>query len=334
MKNRFTKIILVLLVLLVLVIIGCDSLIAPQKARLNPYDTMNPVPAAANFVVTLNTSNPDNRTVDLSWDDGVSETTSTVEGYVVLRKTGSASESIWDGTLITRNSISEKTYIDTEFTIGTRNYYSVFSYGPKTSDLAEDQKLSTDANNNLANYENYNFTGPVTGSATPWDSIELLVFKDAYMENPPGTSWVFGSNSLLVECGTSTATKISCVTFDLTNTPDAVIKYVQLSLTKNSPSAEGSMAISALTDSWESVITWSPGIDTAVIFTDDAVTVTSGDADVITLDVTTAFNAWNEGTKANNGFRLRTIDGTQNFSFNASEVNNLGPKLRVWYFDE
>jgi hypothetical protein len=153
------------------------------------------------------------------------------------------------------------------------------------------------------------------------------------MENPPGTSWQTGANQLYVETAAGVATKISCITFDLTSVPAGTIKQADLILIKSNSSPEGSMQVSALTDSWLDKTTWAD-IDTAGLFTDDSITVTGGSRDVIKVDVTTAMRKWIDGTYSNNGLRLRTTDTTMTFPFFSSEEGNYGPKLRVWHIDE
>jgi hypothetical protein len=334
MKNKSKKMIIIPVVFLVLIIISCDSLIAPQSLRLNPYDENNPIPLPTSYELTFDLSNPDNRVVNLSWVDPANEADSDLIGYLILRKTGSASETVWDGTVVGINEQGNLNLEDYEFITGTRNYYSIYSYGHKPAYQNSDKNLSIGPNSNLEEYEYFNFTGPITASATPWKYVDVPASSDGTMENPTGTTWSMSAPYLIVRNHSTNPDDVSGISFTLPNISGSVVKYVSLSLTKSASSLAGGMYIGALTSLWSDYATWSPGIDTAGTFEEYLVSVSGGSGDVVTLNVTTIYNAWNDGEQVNNGFRLKTNDADMAFSFHSSEEGSNGPKLRIMLFDE
>ena len=148
MKNNFRIILIITAVFVILAITACDILIAPAKGRNNPYDVKNPVPAARNFIVTLDSSDPNGRSATATWEDGQTDGESYISGYIIIYKALSAPQTIFDGTVLAQKSFSEENsywsgYIDedgSDYPVGNRVYYSIFSYGTP-DDLSQDEQL-------------------------------------------------------------------------------------------------------------------------------------------------------------------------------------------------
>ena len=336
MKNK--TIIIVTVVLFMFTLAACDSLVAPIKARLNPLDSENPVPAVENFNTAIGYDTSDGtRLVELSWTDGSTDGDNRLEGYIIIRSLESYPESIWAGELVALwyqdqgQTYQDRVGEDPDYFFGNTVYYSIFSFGSQEGDMNEEDRINTNENNSLVNTQNYDITGPVSSAQDVWNFADLPVTDDKYMDQ--GDNWYDGDD-ITINVNSGSPYAIAGINFDLTNPPGGEVKLVQLILTKYGDNAngEGDIEIATWDSDWTAATMWSM-ITTYTRSNTQAVTVPNTGSGVVELIVTDIYSDWIDGTMDNNGFSLRSFDGTNGFPFASSLNNDTGPKLRVYYMN-
>ncbi|HAK46128.1 MAG TPA: hypothetical protein DCO79_09470 [Spirochaeta sp.] len=354
MKNRTKIIFIITAVLLVLIFAACDSLIAPIKGRNNPLDVMNPVPAPTDFTVRLLDYDQNNRITDITWSEGTSEAESiSLEGYIIIRKTLEAPQSIYDGTLVALKLASENKVVseDTvdvgggEYPVGNRVYYSIFSYGKKSEDLNESEFLKLNEGI-LENVGNYNFTGPVSSSVIVTTSVILGVADDGFIDS--NENWYNGDQFIYLSGMGAAAPApfppgvptIGFINFDINEIIGVKVVNAELRLTTFAPNSGSPMLdISPLKFDWHNE-SWVNLDQLSAVHESYTISLSSsqipnGAPEEILLDVKSIVDGWCTADIDVNGLRLTEENAAAEYcSFQSSEYPGDKPELRVTYYNE
>ncbi len=346
MKNR-TKIVFIISVLMILLVIAaCDVLVAPIKGRSNPFDTGNPVPAAANFSAELLYN--EGSFIGLSWNDGETSESNKTEGYLIIRKASEAPESIYDGEVVGRVDYGNQTYNDyidgnDDYPRGCRVYYSIFSFGGKWDDMNEDERLFIDYKDGggaeIGNAENYDFTGPVSASVVVTDTVTLEASSAGSIFNPSGAQAdpleIYVDNTYITQI-------ISFINFDLKTAgvsnsvvTDAVL-YLKTNDNSVHPTGTGSMHIQVMNREWEQQ-TWDYVSVSDAVYEDD-IEISPPDTSQTDFnqDITDIVKVWASGEIINYGLRLYSESATMPYYRQFYSIGNgdNSPKLTVTYYKE
>ena len=178
---------------------------------------------------------------------------------------------------------------------------------------------------------NYDFNGPVYDSVNIWASQTLNVSNDAYVDNTP--AWTHGTAELLANASSAVPSIISCITFDLGDTPEGNIERVVLKLWNYNNTETGTARVSGLYSDWEGGATFTSIRDDAGFY-EQSFDINAGSSDEYSLTVTDIFNQWDSGAAANYGIRIWTsTDAGTGMKFSAQEGPNPA-ELIVYYWNE
>ena len=335
MKN---KIIYIFLSAVFLFLLSCDGAVLEPQERLNPNDNNSIVPAPNSLSINLD-GDIGNRYVNIGWD--VSENTENIDGWVIMRKAGSAPQNIYDGDIAakilfgggqewTDNDVDS----NSEYPQGYEVYYSVFTYTGKYDDTGS-LEIDPDTNE-FYNPHNYYFVGPVSDSVSVLGYIDLPVSDDRYISEFNNV-WV-DNNTINIVTDNNTNRTLAGIMFDLSSFPDGVsIAGADLILVKNDVSNDNTnviMQISRWEEDWLSTNDFS-ALDGMTIFNLENVQVPYENGAKVTVDVLDTFSGWIDGSYSNFGFKLRSTDSPAVqviMPFCASEEGDCGPKLRAYYW--
>ena len=325
----------VLLAAVIVILPACDLIIAPLHSRTNPYDpntTIQPPYNASARWVQVNSE----WGIMINWEWSNSDAETEVAGYVIVRKSRSVPASVYDGRVVGFSDNTENMSIfepESELSsddYGWKTYYGVFSYAPKWPEeqMDEDEKITYDESGSVINIHNYDFNGPAVADCEIWKSADIPVSADGHIDG--GSNWSTGGTFLQVHCSSSAADLISFITFDLSAAPSGNVELAQFILTNNTTSTNGTMDIFSLDQNWDGINFTTANAATAFRYW--TIDITSGNEDVFTVDITDTFNDWSGGVHVNNGLKLITNDGSQDYVFSSSEGPN-PPVLRIWYWN-
>jgi hypothetical protein len=234
-------------------------------------------------------------------------------GIRILKKTGSFSSSISDGSVISSGLVS--TFIDTSCTTGTIYYYSLYSY-----DSAG------------------NFSVPVQVSESPLDPTVTILqdgftsylgTQDSYIRQSNPTNNYGASTTLYFSTEASDAYN-AFIKFDTASVPStADLVEAQLTISLSNYSGAYEISIWKCLQAWdESLITWNTAPTVGYI----ATTTVNSSSLVMALEINMV-KAWLENPTSNYGIRITKGTSSPGIAY-SSEITTISsrPKLELTYF--
>ena len=325
-------------IILTIIIFSCDAFLVPKEERLNPYDDNNPLAQAKDLNINI-VDDDTGRFVELGWVKGENSIEQNVYGYLIVRKTEGAAETIYEGIPLNISGTDDFNFKDYyEFAKDVTYYYSIFAYGLKSEykEDGEDYSLGIESSGELVNYRYFNFTAPVVVYAEPYSTIERIVKDDGYVDTANGWDSQ-GDNPLYVETASSSAQRIACLSFDLSKPPNCIIDKVTLVLTLHEAPVNGSGEIEfgPLRINWDTNTFFTDlnanGADDTVIYYEyeQRLPCDGSAGDTWEIDITGIFNAHNNSAITANGIRMISFNETHTFSFKSKESPESQPYIRI-----
>ena len=335
---------IILGIIAVVLLSACYPLVSPMQTRVNPNDDQNYVPVATDFNAEYVSSQNE---IHLSWETLNPDYDYQRNGYLVIRKTGSAPVNIFDGTPVgdptgpDDNTMGDvvDTDPDNDWINGAQEgyvtYYGLFAFW-REDDSGNNIYVEWNENR-IYNTDGYVFSGPVVTSVGVTRTITLDVLDDRYITD--AGQW-FDNNNLALDVSGMVGVCGSVIVFDTAELEGATIQDAGLTLTNAVAFTGMSPVIRQIMESWDTDTEWdwfkSDNFVDTTYNIDFTINNTAYDDTntFIGTPLNTMLQNWADGEN-NYGMRIYIDSAATDFNFSFwSDNSGAGPVLEVTYLNE
>ena len=192
----------------------------------------------------------------------------------------------------------------------------------------------------IDNYQNYEFTGPVSASIVVTDSKYFYVESDGYITDT--NNWFMDQDNIYMESNAMAATTLGFITFDLESIRGAKVMNASMALTTYDAQT-GTMSLNiGLMNFYWGTENWTNLNDVNAVDSNYTISVSGAEIpdtgpERFEIDITGLTSAWCSSIRSNHGIRMKyetAMAGLEYYKFQSNEHSGDKPEIQVTYYYE